>query len=145
MKKSPKAIALCFGLLLAVAALAPVTSAQAGQLFPPKNVDQKKSCPAGTTLVWSTVGDEGHVDCISTTSMVTVASCPAGQVMAGITNGVPVCVAQSGGGGDVDCFNGGIGGTVPLCINKVTGRFCFVLTGPPKTWRCDTPLNFDIK
>lgn len=64
------------------------TSAQAGQLFPPNNIGSNPnvSCPNGGVLTWN--GD--HVDCVNPTPGVSV-SCPAGQVLTGINNGVPVC------------------------------------------------------
>ena len=62
--------------------------AQAGALFPPDNIGKNPNvaCPNGQVLSWQ--GD--RVDCVNPTPGVTV-SCPAGQVLTGITNGVPTC------------------------------------------------------
>ncbi len=68
--------------------LAPLASAQAGQLFPPNNIGSNPNvpCPNGSMLDWT--GDA--VECTDPTPGVTV-SCPQGQVLNGITNGKPVC------------------------------------------------------
>ena len=73
---------ICFGSLS--------VPAHAGQLFPPANIgsNPNTSCPNGSLLTWR--GD--HVDCANPTPGVTV-SCPSGQVLNGISNGVPMCTA----------------------------------------------------
>jgi len=63
--------------------------AQAGQLFPPENIgpNPNVSCPNGRVLTWHV----DHIDCADPTPGVSV-SCPAGQVVADISNGAPVCI-----------------------------------------------------
>jgi|SRR5208337_1795546 len=67
--------------------------AQAGQLFPPNNIGSNPniSCPHGGVLTW----DADHVDCVNPTPGVTVTSCPAGQVLTGISSGSPICVVPT--------------------------------------------------
>lgn len=72
------------------------TSVQAGQLFPPGGLptnaegepDATQNCPNGEVLSWN--GANGAVECVDPTSGVTI-SCPAGQVLTGITNGQALC------------------------------------------------------
>lgn len=107
---------LCITALLSLGCF----SAQAGQLFPPKNVaGAGKDCPANTSLVWSTSGDEGHVDCISTSSMVTVPTCAAGHSVVGVKDGVATCVSTSSMVSIPTCPSGqaitGIINGAPIC------------------------------
>ena len=86
--------------LCCLTALAPLTSAYAGQLFPPNNLaDPKQSCPNGEVLSW--VGGSGTVECTNPTPGITV-SCPTGQVIASVTNGKPNCVPSSSAWQSVD-------------------------------------------
>jgi len=71
-----------------------INAAHAGPLFPPKDVPSG-SCPANTALVWSAEGDAGHLACALVSPMVSVPQCPAGQLLAGINNGVAVCLDPS--------------------------------------------------
>lgn len=72
-------------------------TSHAGSLFPPANATKTGttfSCPNNSSLVWSTL-DNGSLRCADTTNMVTVAACPAGQVMTGISNGNAVCTTAA--------------------------------------------------
>lgn len=81
-----------FHALLLVLLTAP---AFAGTLFPPANSAKNGvgiyACADKSALVWST-DNGGSLKCTDTSSMVTIASCPAGQVLTGVTNGVPTCI-----------------------------------------------------
>ena len=84
-----------FGLtaiLLSAFIVSPFASAHPGQLFPPANIGANPNipCPNGQLLGWH--GD--RVDCTNPTPGVTV-SCPAGQFLTAITNGVPVCTPDN--------------------------------------------------
>lgn len=70
---------------------------QAGQLFPPDNIGPNPniSCPHGGVLTWH----RDRVDCVNPTLGVSV-SCPEGQVLTGILNGVPRCVSMPASGTD---------------------------------------------
>ncbi len=75
--------------LISFITVAPLASAQAGQLFPPGNTinnDATNDCPTGSTLSWN--GAKGTVEC---TGISTATNCPAGQVLTSIKNGAPVC------------------------------------------------------
>ena len=64
--------------------------AHAGQLFPPKNLsNSQQNCPNGQVLSWN--GNDGCVECNDPSPGVTVARCPSGQELVGITNGQPIC------------------------------------------------------
>lgn len=84
------------------------TSANAGRLFPPSNIgaDPNTTCPSGQVLSWQ----RDHVDCMDPTPGVSL-SCPAGQLLTGITNGTPVCVPPSGGGSTIGS------GIIPVAAN----------------------------
>ena len=79
-------------LALVLTILAASSTANAGQLFPPDNIGSNPNvpCPYGEVVTWH--GD--RVDCVNPTPGVTV-SCPVGQVLTGITNGVPVCTTAN--------------------------------------------------
>jgi hypothetical protein len=80
---------LCVGLLALSFSAISAVPAQAGQLFPPSNLSNPASdCPSGQVLAWN--GEHGTVECSNPTPGITV-SCPAGQVLTGIVNGVPTC------------------------------------------------------
>jgi|GEM_PF-2027020 len=72
-------------------------TAIAGQLFPPVGLpngangipDTTKNCPNGQVLAWN--GSNGTVQCGDPTPGVTVASCPTGQVLTGVSSGHPTC------------------------------------------------------
>lgn len=74
--------------------------AGAGVLFPPansvKNAAGVPTCPTRSSLVWSTA-QGGSLNCVDTTSMVQVPSCPVGEAMVGITNGKAQCRKAGGG------------------------------------------------
>lgn len=63
--------------------------AHAGQLFPPVG-----PCPVNTVLRWD--GTHGAVYCGDATPAVNV-SCPAGQLLSGISSGVAVCTSPATG------------------------------------------------
>ena len=75
---------LCLAALFALGSV----PAQAGQLFPPENQRTGGSCTDGQVLGWS--GDS--VKCTNPTPGVNI-SCPAGQVLRQVVNGVPTCIA----------------------------------------------------
>ena len=84
--------------LVALAALAsatPLSSAHAGQLFPPANIGANAavSCPNGEVLSWIvTAPSTGPVvNCTDPTPGVTITSCPVNTVLIGINAGAPVC------------------------------------------------------
>jgi hypothetical protein len=103
--------------LLSFLGLAPLASAQAGSLFPPDNIGKNPNvcCPNGQVLGWT----GSSVECINPTPGVTV-SCPAGEVLTGITKGVANCAAVS-----VSCPAGevltGIDKGAPLCVALPAG------------------------
>jgi len=70
--------------------------AQAGSLFPPENMlsTPNSQCPNGTVLKWT--GDS--VICSDPSPGVSVAQCPATQVMIGVNKGVPICRAEASAG-----------------------------------------------
>jgi hypothetical protein len=70
-----------------------ITSAQAGSLFPPANIGRNANveCPDGTVLKWT--GDS--VVCADPSEGVSVTTCPAGQLLAGISKGRPICRQMS--------------------------------------------------
>ncbi|MGD0762499.1 MAG: hypothetical protein ABR929_04780 [Roseiarcus sp.] len=114
-------------------ALATLTSAQAGQLFPPNNLpDPKQSCPNGQVLSWT--GGDGTVDCTDPTPGVTVPSCPAGQGLTGLNQGVATCQPLFGGmyqtNYSASC-NGALDGTPVVCR-----------TANPLTGACSCPQGF---
>ena len=61
-------------ILLSMFILSPLSSAQAGQLFPPANIGNNPNvyCPNGQVLAWHS----DHVDCANPTPGVTVSTCP---------------------------------------------------------------------
>jgi hypothetical protein len=63
---------------------------EAGQLFPPANIGSNPNiaCPNSEVLAWT--GET--VACVNPTPGVSV-SCTAGQVLMGISNGLPVCTS----------------------------------------------------
>jgi len=78
--------------LIVIVILVAVASADAAQLFPPANIgaDPNVPCPNGGVLSWSGDG----VICVDPTAGVNV-SCPAGQMLTGISNGQAVCAGTS--------------------------------------------------
>jgi hypothetical protein len=66
--------------------LATMVSAQAGSLFPPEGTSGE--CPSGKVLFWT----GSSVTCKDPSPGVTIAACPAGQVMVEIKNGAAKCV-----------------------------------------------------
>ncbi len=80
--------------MVSLLALAPLASAQAGNLFPPANIGANPNipCPNGSVLSWS--GDS--VTCTDPTpGVTTTTSCPTGQVMMGVSGGKATCVPLS--------------------------------------------------
>ena len=80
--------------------LAPL-AAQAGQLFPPADLaaagTPNVSCPNGKVLTWGKLASaptDPVIICADPTPGVTV-TCPAEQVLTGITNGQAVCAASN--------------------------------------------------
>ena len=74
--------------LVSFMAFTAISSAQAGQLFPPANIGAQPNaaCPNGYLLDWT----GQSVECTNPTPGVTV-SCANGTVMTGILNGVAQC------------------------------------------------------
>jgi hypothetical protein len=79
--------------LIALISFAPLASAQAGQLFPPDDLatagTPNIACPNGKLLNWT--GET--VRCTDPSPGVTVPSCPSGQAVTGVVNGVASCAA----------------------------------------------------
>ena len=96
-----------------------VGTAQAGSLFPPDNLASPNTpCPSNQVLRWS--GDS--VVCADPSLGVSVAACPAGQVMAGISNGLPVCRTLT-------CRQVQAVGGPPTYISQATCNADEILTG----------------
>lgn len=95
--------------------------ASAGTLFPPTgavaNASGVLACAADTTLVWS-ANDNGRLECVSTSQMVTIPNCSAGTMLIGISNGAATCIPVPKP--TLTCFNvastGSFNGTGPNAV-----------------------------
>lgn len=111
-------------LLLGVLLCGVPSLTQGATLFPPDNIPA--CAQSGGVLVWDTGqvdgnGTPGGVKCIGLTTL----NCPTGQVMTGISGGVPVCVPQTEVT-NVACPAGQVlvsisNGTQSTCANPVVG------------------------
>ena len=99
--------------LVSLFAFAPFASTQAGQLFPPANIGKNPNvtCPNGQLLGWT--GDA--VACADPTPGVTV-SCPSGDVLTGITNGVADCVPLPTATSTTTTVSSGGGSSPPVTV-----------------------------
>jgi hypothetical protein len=100
--------------LLALAFVAMTSPAMAGQLFPPSNNGGDGCAPPSKVLVWSPVG--GSVSCVDVNTMVTVApSCPAGETIQSIINGVATCAGTQVATCDPGTVLTGVNDGSPVC------------------------------